>query len=130
MSHSIVHSVADWDHAPILMPSGENVGQGDACRGRRDLLDSVLVHVKTTTVRQVKRTYRYLSLVESWGEDGKMRQCTVARLGEDSTLAASSAGSLPRCPRSHVAPGWTRIRPPISFVTTGPLSKSSGVSES
>jgi hypothetical protein len=49
----------------------------------------VLVHVKTTTVRQVKRTYRYLSLVESWGEDGKMRHRTVARLGEASALAAS-----------------------------------------
>jgi hypothetical protein len=47
------------------------------------------VHVKTTTVRQGKTAYRYLSLVESYREDGRMRHRTVARLGEALALAAS-----------------------------------------
>jgi transposase len=52
------------------------------------------VHVKVTTVRHDKRTYRYLSLVESYREAGKMRQRVIARLGEADEMAAS--GELAR----------------------------------
>jgi transposase len=52
------------------------------------------VHVKVTTVRHDKRTYRYLSLVESFREAGKVRQRVVARLGEAEEMAAS--GELAR----------------------------------
>ena len=47
------------------------------------------MHVRTTTVLQGKTTCRYLSLVESYREDGRMRHRTVARLGEALALAAS-----------------------------------------
>jgi Transposase DDE domain len=47
------------------------------------------VHVKVTTVRGDKRTYRYLSLVESRRVDGKVRHEVVARLGEADELTRS-----------------------------------------
>jgi hypothetical protein len=65
------------------------------------------VHVKTTTVRQDKKTYRCLSLVESYREGAKMRHRTVARLGEASALASS--GQLDRiivALRTHARGGW------------------------
>lgn len=52
------------------------------------------MHVKVTTVRHDKRTYRYLSLVESYREAGKVRQRVVARLGEADEMASS--GELDR----------------------------------
>ena len=52
------------------------------------------MHVKVTTVRGDKRTYRYLSLVESRRVDGKVRHEVVARLGEADELARS--GELAR----------------------------------
>lgn len=52
------------------------------------------MHVKVTTVRGDKRTYRYLSLVESRRVDGKVRHEVVARLGEAEELARS--GELSR----------------------------------
>jgi transposase len=52
------------------------------------------VHVKVTMVRHGKRTYRYLSLVESYRDQGKVRQRVVARLGEVDAMAAS--GELDR----------------------------------
>jgi len=52
------------------------------------------VHVKVTTVRGDKRTYRYLNLVESFREGGKVRHKVVARLGEADEMAQS--GELAR----------------------------------
>jgi hypothetical protein len=52
------------------------------------------VHVKVTTVRGDKRTYRYLNLVESFREGGKVRHQVVARLGEADEMAKS--GELAR----------------------------------
>jgi Transposase DDE domain len=52
------------------------------------------VHVKVTTVRGDKRTYRYLNLVESFREGGKVRHKVVARLGEADEMAKS--GELAR----------------------------------
>jgi hypothetical protein len=52
------------------------------------------VHVKVTTVRGDKRTYRYLNLVESFREDGKVRHKVVARLGEAEEMTRS--GELAR----------------------------------
>ena len=47
------------------------------------------MHVKVTTVRGDKRTYRYLSLVESYRENGKVSHKVVARLGEAEEMKAS-----------------------------------------
>jgi transposase len=47
------------------------------------------VYVKVTTTRAGNKTYRYLSLVESYREGAKVRQRTVARLGEATAMAAS-----------------------------------------
>jgi len=52
------------------------------------------VHVKVTTVRGDKQTYRYLNLVESFREGGKVRRWVVARLGEADEIAKS--GELAR----------------------------------
>ncbi len=52
------------------------------------------MYVKSTTVRAGKRTYRYLTLVESFREGSRVRQRVVARLGEESELVAS--GELDR----------------------------------
>ncbi len=52
------------------------------------------MHVKVTTVRGDKRTYRYLNLVESFREGGKVRHKVVARLGEADEMAKS--GELSR----------------------------------
>ena len=52
------------------------------------------MHVKVTTVRGDKRTYRYLNLVESFREGGKVRHKVVARLGEADEMARS--GELAR----------------------------------
>jgi hypothetical protein len=52
------------------------------------------VHVKVTTVRGDKRTYRYLSLVESFRENGKVAHRVVARLGEAEEMKES--GELAR----------------------------------
>jgi transposase len=52
------------------------------------------VHVKVTTVRGDKRTYRYLSLVESYRENGKIQHRVVARLGEAEEMTKS--GELAR----------------------------------
>jgi transposase len=52
------------------------------------------VYVKVTTTRAGKKTYRYLTLVESYREAGKVRQRIVARLGEADEMTAS--GELAR----------------------------------
>jgi transposase len=52
------------------------------------------VHVKVTTVRGDKRTYRYLNLVESFREGGQVRHRVVARLGEADEMTRS--GELAR----------------------------------
>jgi hypothetical protein len=52
------------------------------------------VHVKVTTVRGDKRTYRYLNLVESFRENGRVAHRVVARLGEADEMKAS--GELAR----------------------------------
>lgn len=66
------------------------------------------MYVKVTTTRAGKKTYRYLSLVESYREGGRVRQRTVARLGEATAMAAS--GELANIVgRSSEPSGW---RPP------------------
>jgi transposase len=53
------------------------------------------VHVKVSTVRSGKKTYRYLTLAESYrNEDGQPRSRIVARLGEVSEMTTS--GELER----------------------------------
>jgi len=52
------------------------------------------VHVKVTTVRGDKRTYRYLNLVESFREGSRVSHRVVARLGEADEMKAS--GELAR----------------------------------
>ena len=52
------------------------------------------MYVKVTTTRAGKKIYRYLTLVESYREAGKVRQRTVARLGEADEMTAS--GELAR----------------------------------
>ena len=52
------------------------------------------MHVKVTTVRGDKRTYRYLNLVESFRESGTVRHKVVARLGEAGEMSRS--GELAR----------------------------------
>ena len=52
------------------------------------------MYVKSTTVRAGKKTYRYLTLVESFRDGPRVRQRVVARLGEESELIAS--GELDR----------------------------------
>jgi len=53
------------------------------------------VHVKVSTVRSGKKTYRYLTLAESFrNEDGQPRSRIVARLGEVSEMTTS--GELER----------------------------------
>jgi len=52
------------------------------------------MHVKITTVRGDKRTYRYLNLVESFRENGRVAHRVVARLGEADEMKAS--GELAR----------------------------------
>jgi hypothetical protein len=47
------------------------------------------VYVKSTTVRADKKTYRYLTLVESYRDGARVRQRVVARLGEEAELLAS-----------------------------------------
>ena len=48
-----------------------------------------VVYVKSTTVRAGNKSYRYLTLVESYREGARVRQRVVARLGEESELIAS-----------------------------------------
>ncbi len=50
--------------------------------------------MKSTTVRAGKKSYRYLTLVESFRDGPRVRQRVVARLGEESELIAS--GELDR----------------------------------
>ena len=45
--------------------------------------------MKSTTVRAGNKSYRYLTLVESYREGSRVRQRVVARLGEESELIAS-----------------------------------------
>ena len=52
------------------------------------------MYVKSTTVRAGKKSYRYLTLVESFRDGPRVRQRVVARLGEESELIAS--GELDR----------------------------------
>jgi hypothetical protein len=53
------------------------------------------VYVKVSTVRSGKKTYRYLTLAESFrNEDGQPRSRIVARLGEVSEMTTS--GELER----------------------------------
>lgn len=52
------------------------------------------MHVKVNTVRGDKRTYRYLTLVESFREGGRVRHRVVARLGEADEMKRS--GELAR----------------------------------
>lgn len=66
----------------------------------------LVVHLKVTTVRGGKRTYRYLMLVESFREGGKVRHRVIARLGEASEMAAS--GELGRLVDSLAAQGGER----------------------
>jgi hypothetical protein len=48
------------------------------------------VYVKVSTVRSGKKTYRYLTLAESFrNEDGQPRSRIVARLGEVSEMTTS-----------------------------------------
>ncbi|MGP8152038.1 MAG: hypothetical protein ACLPXU_15330, partial [Acidimicrobiales bacterium] len=49
-------------------------------------------------MRSGKKTYRYLTLAESFrNEDGQPRSRIVARLGEVSEMTASGVASHPRC---------------------------------
>ena len=52
------------------------------------------MYVKSTTVRAGKKSYRYLTLVESFRDGPRVRQRVVARLGEEFELIAS--GELDR----------------------------------
>lgn len=54
----------------------------------------LVVYVKSTTVRAGNRSYRYLTLVESFRDGTRVRQRVVARLGEESELVAT--GELDR----------------------------------
>ena len=65
------------------------------------------MYVKTSTVRRGDRTYRYLSLVEAYREDGKVRHELVCRLGEAGELRSS--GQLDRiisALRRHAEGTW------------------------
>jgi transposase len=71
------------------------------------------VHVKVSTVRSGKKTYRYLTLAESFrNEDGQPRSRIVARLGEVSEMTTS--GELERIVEALSA---QLGRPPSSELT-------------
>ena len=62
------------------------------------------MYVKVSTVRSGKKTYRYLTLAESFrNEDGQPRSRIVARLGEVSEMTTSGeARAHRRCPLGPV----------------------------